>query len=652
MINLMIGQGQLTASSPSSFNQIYWDGNKELQVEIDFGNGEGFVLFSTQELTYIPYVRHREIIATSTLDVDGITNLNNNLIVDGTTLLNDTLEVEGETQLNENLEVDGISDLNSDLNVLNQSPTYLSGDLTVDGLVAFDGPLEVGGDTQLYADLTVDGTTNLNGELYVNNGETTNLSGDLNVLGTSNFEDGTFENLTVNQTTDLLGTLDVDGTSTFDGTLNVNASSNLNGAVVIDADLDFFGGDLIKQAHPLRVKGSRQGIHIELSGASGGTPNNSNNFVSFSGANNTRYGRIEGQTTSELTNSFVFVWYATQASLETAFQLAMVVVDLIGIDDGDAAIVEGFEMVDAIANWAGQNLYALDNVGVSFSSGFGDYAEWLEKIDKSEMFSYGDIIGVDGGKISKNTKATDHYMVISQNPIVIGNMPEENYKNNYEKVAFMGQVPVKVLGKVSIGDYIIPSGFNDGIGRAINPKELDIVDYGKIVGVSWSESKGNGMSLINLAVGINANDTSEILQKQNDEINLLKSELNSIIKYINSKDDSSGLSELTQVTNTKKKSEQISKLESNKKNLTESRRNFTNRTTTTSSESSLRLTKADKYEEILQMLEENPDVLESIMLDARELLVKRGIDYELFEQTRRIVTEKEYLLNHLRQLTN
>lgn len=653
MINLTIGRGDVTSESSGEFTDIYWNDEKYLKVEIDLNNGIGMVEFSRQELTYLPYVKHREIIATSNLDVDGATNLNSSLNVNN----------QSPTQLSGQLTVDGVSDLNSNLTVLNQSPTYLTGDLTVDGLVSFDGPIEVGGDTQLYADLTVDGITNLNNTLNVNNGATTNLSGDLNVDGTATFSDGVFENITVTQNSDL-NTLNVSGISTLNNTLYVNGTSSLDGRVIIDVDLPN-NNDLTPSSYPLYIKGSEQGIEIEVTGNDGGTPNNSNNFLSFSGANNIRYGRVEGQTTSELTNSFVFIWYATQASLETAFQVAMVVVDLVGIDDGDAAIVEGVEMVDAIANWAGQNTYALANVGVSFSSGFGDYAEWLEKEHLSESFNYGDIVGVTGGKITKYTTQADHYMVISENPIVLGNMPQKNKEENFEKVAFMGQVPVKVLGTVSIGDYIIPSGLNDGIGRAVSPSKLNLKDYGKVVGVAWSASTTKGMSLVNLAVGINVNDTAKILEQQQAEINTLKQHIQTIANYLETKDSAFKIAD--------------NKVNSNVKDaITNSRNaqrdvNSENQFTNTNSLSTATATVtdggrvantnigqlttspltgniADKYRTILQLVNDNPEVVQDIMADARAFLEARNINYLQYEQTRRLVTDREYLVNYLREM--
>ncbi|MDG5492413.1 peptidase G2 autoproteolytic cleavage domain-containing protein [Psychroserpens sp. SPM9] len=622
MINLMIGQGELTSETLTTFNQVYWDNEKFLRVEIDLFDGNGFVEFSYQKLTYIPYIRHREIIATSTLDVDGATNLNNSLSVNNAS----------PTLLSGSLTTDGTTDLNSNLTVNNQSPTYLTGDLTVDGLVSFDGELAVGGDTNLYSDLTVAGNSL--------------LEGDLNVLGTSNFADGIFDNITVNQNsllntltasgaTNLSNLLNVNGTTTLNNTLFVNANSFLNGRVIIDTNVDDAGGDLFPTAYPLWVKGSKQGITIELNGnAAGGTPNNGNNFLSFKGANNIIYGRIEGQTNNELTSSFPFIWNQTQEGLETGFQLAMVTADLFGVDDFDAAAIEGFEMVDMIANWVVLRVHMQNNVGVAFESGFGDYAEWLEKKDVNEIFSYGDIVGVSGGKITKNTTTADHFMVVSKNPIVLGNMPENNREKDFEKIAFMGQIPVKVLGKVSIGDYIIPSGLNDGIGRAVSPKNMTVEHYKTIVGVAWSESDARGISYINLAVGINTNDTLKLLEQQQDEINMLKSEVSAIVLYLKQKDPNFDAEFFNLSEYTNRDNEVVNSDNENQTHIANGEY------TTTKS----------KFELILSFLEENPDVIEGILADARAYLDAKKVNYKLYEQTNRVVTDKNYLLDNLRAI--
>lgn len=497
MINLVIGQGTETGGSNGAFNEIYWSDDKYLRVEIDLFDGNGLVEFSFQELTYIPYVKHREIVATSTLDVDGATNLNNNLTVDGET------------------------NLNSNLTVLNQSPTYLTGDLTVDGLVAFDGPLEVGGDTQLYADLTVEGNTILNGTL--------------DVIGQANFNDSNFQNITVAQNSNLnvlnatgittLGSsLSVSGITDLNDALTVNSTSDFNGRVVIDADLT--GGQNASTAYPLEVRGSNQGIWIDVDGGR----NASKNFITFSD-NAGQHGAVEGQTLNELQNSFRYIWDAAQALAEEAFVVAEGVACAAQIDLGEAAVM-AFQGLNAYAQLIELVVNAENNVGVSFKTGGADYAEWLPKYNLKETFYPGEIVGVFGGYISKNTKNADHIMVISTNPIVLGNTPKNNNTNGFEKVAFLGQVPVRIIGNVGIGDYILPSGKNDGIGIAQSINKMSSEDYKHIIGVAWEASESTSANMINVAIGINTNDISAKVAENEKEINQLKQQMEAILKRL------------------------------------------------------------------------------------------------------------------------
>ena len=162
--------------------------------------------------------------------------------------------------------------------------------------------------------------------------------------------------------------------------------------------------------------------------------------------------------------------------------------------------------------------------GVVYASGGADYAEWLQKVNLSESLEAGDVVGVNAGKISKSTRGAFEYRVISTNPVVLGNMPAEGKESQYEKVGFLGQVPVKVSGEVRPGDYILPSGNNDGLGMAKNAKDMNIDDFNKIIGRAWSSHVGSGIGKVNVAVGLNSNDISIVAQKQQDEIDYLKAE--------------------------------------------------------------------------------------------------------------------------------
>ena len=67
----------------------------------------------------------------------------------------------------------------------------------------------------------------------------------------------------------------------------------------------------------------------------------------------------------------------------------------------------GVDPLQAIigANAAASNfLYEYNILGVSYASGNGDYAEWLEREDHLEYLTAGDIVAVKGAKITKDLK--------------------------------------------------------------------------------------------------------------------------------------------------------------------------------------------------------------------------------------------------------
>lgn len=296
------------------------------------------------------------------------------------------------------------------------------------------------------------------------------------------------------------------------------------------------------------------GISIQLGS---GTPANANNYVEFRNSGGTVVGRIEGETLSELHATpewieaiRVFDANIIIGSLQTAVAAASVAVGVAdAVDAADplcdvacpGSVAAGFiEIVlgaaetalnvAQVAEFAVEKTNYQNNlnsqIGVTYQSGAGDYAEWLPKMDMSEKFSAGNIVGVKGGVITKNTDGATQLMVISRKPIVLGNTPEEGKEANYEKVAFMGQVPVVVLGKVNRGDYILPSGGHNGMGIAISPEKMTTSDYKKVVGVAWSASQNDAVNEINVAVGINSLAVGTEMERQAAEIRSLKASIN------------------------------------------------------------------------------------------------------------------------------
>jgi len=96
-------------------------------------------------------------------------------------------------------------------------------------------------------------------------------------------------------------------------------------------------------------------------------------------------------------------------------------------------------------------------------------------------------------------------------------------------------VEAKVIGKVNAGDYILPSGKNDGTGIAISPDDIQFDDYLKIAGVAWSSSQSDDINVINVAVGLNTTDVARLsikqekkIKEQEKEIQTLKAQLDKI----------------------------------------------------------------------------------------------------------------------------
>ncbi|MDX2072116.1 MAG: polymer-forming cytoskeletal protein [Haliscomenobacter sp.] len=200
------------------------------------------------------------------------------------------------------------------------------------------------------------------------------------------------------------------------------------------------------------------------------------------------------------------------------------VTSLASVLDPEDIFSDAFDLVIDVTNLTLVATYADLSLGVAFESGSGDYAEWLPRVDPAETMSIGDVVGVNGGKVSKKFSQAERFMVVSASPIVLGNMPstKEGEKNS-EKIAFMGQVPVKARGVVNIGDYLLPSGEGDGLAIAVAPDKMKARDFKRIIGVAWEAADGSEFfKLINTAVGLNQNDTGKLIEEMQMVINQMQ----------------------------------------------------------------------------------------------------------------------------------
>ena len=59
---------------------------------------------------------------------------------------------------------------------------------------------------------------------------------------------------------------------------------------------------------------------------------------------------------------------------------------------------------------------------------------------------------------------------------------------------------MKIIGIVNAGDYITPSGNNDGIGVAVKPSNID--KNMQIVGIAWESNLSSAVKPVNVAIGM------------------------------------------------------------------------------------------------------------------------------------------------------
>jgi len=174
--------------------------------------------------------------------------------------------------------------------------------------------------------------------------------------------------------------------------------------------------------------------------------------------------------------------------------------------------------------------------GVVYGSKGADYAEYLPKLNPTEQFLKGEIVGVHNGRISKNTRNAEQILAITSQPIVLGNMPSEEDESGYEKVAFLGQVPVFVQGPVHLGDYIVASGKHDGVGHALAADELTPELVSLVLGKAWSEFDGETVTVINTSIGLRPTEIANIIKKQD----LLQSDLQAKVQTQQSESETMG----------------------------------------------------------------------------------------------------------------
>tara|TARA_R110002072_G_scaffold7503_2_gene40790 strand:+ start:579739 stop:583038 length:3300 start_codon:yes stop_codon:yes gene_type:complete len=242
--------------------------------------------------------------------------------------------------------------------------------------------------------------------------------------------------------------------------------------------------------------------------------NKDNEYVTFQDKDGRWVGAIRAQSTVDFANNTV---------LDPVYVLN-VAAGFVGADLADG-LATGIAEIANITD-------AFNDIGVEYASGNGDYAEWLAREDISEYITSGDIVAVKGGKITKDLIDAEQIMVVSHRPIILGNAPEKDKVHLGNNVAFMGQVPVKVLGPVNTGDFIVASATIKGYGVAIAPENMTATDFKLAVGRSWDENLQEGPKMINTVVGVHNGDWANIIMKLKDKQDTYEAKYKSLEKQV------------------------------------------------------------------------------------------------------------------------
>ncbi len=249
-----------------------------------------------------------------------------------------------------------------------------------------------------------------------------------------------------------------------------------------------------------------------------GSLDKNNEYVSFQDKDGRVTGSIRAQSLQDFANETIC----------NPVYLMNVISKFIGVDLLDKIVAGSVEMTNLIDKF--------NHIGVEYTSGNGDYAEWLPRQDKNEYITAGDIVAVKGGFITKDLNEVEQIMVVSHRPIILGNTPDPSQTHFGNNVAFMGQVPVKVMGPIETGDYIVAHSTIKGYGIGKSQEEMKAEDFQLAVGRSWEQNLNEGPKMVNTVVGVHNGDWVTIIQKLQKKQQAYEAQFEAIEAKVNALD--------------------------------------------------------------------------------------------------------------------
>ncbi|MCB1559717.1 MAG: hypothetical protein KDI75_01245 [Xanthomonadales bacterium] len=169
--------------------------------------------------------------------------------------------------------------------------------------------------------------------------------------------------------------------------------------------------------------------------------------------------------------------------------------------------------------------------GVVLSGPGNDFAEYLPKADAAEQIQPGELLGLHAGRVSRRTDGADRLLVASSAPIVAGNDPGTEQREQFVLTALVGQAEVRVRGQVQRGDWLVASGNDDGVASAINGKNASnpetSLPFGQVVEIlaSADSDSTNDIRRVRVMLGDNGQQMATKLHELAVENRALREEL-------------------------------------------------------------------------------------------------------------------------------
>ena len=137
--------------------------------------------------------------------------------------------------------------------------------------------------------------------------------------------------------------------------------------------------------------------------------------------------------------------------------------------------------------------------GVTLNTTGADFAECLP-LESDVRVEPGDVVAIVDGKLTLETQSAQQLAAISTRPAIVGNTAPAPARQ--ARVALLGQTPVKVRGRVTAGEVLVPSGLNDGVAISLSARDAVRKRRFDIIGTAWESSNSEAVKPIRTAIGM------------------------------------------------------------------------------------------------------------------------------------------------------